>query len=313
MSLPVYHEAVKQFKPKVYTEMARVAVRNGQAPALRVWSALRAMDRTGCGIVGKRELRAFQRAFAVSDADLRYADAISAGVFFQISTHYIEYRSLEHVCVALGVKPGRVHTIELADLRTVQRFKASCYAAWLSGDEPKNISRKNLVELWNHSEDTLRRWERARNISVAHNVGRLNSAQLGTTTEPGPAWDYIPRDDRPAQEGNCYTWTDRHGVTYFRSVNSYQAFTAKAPRGMARKVARRINAQRQAGAVCGGATTDVRRAFYDLSLQPANYQMTPGPCLIYAGEIVANSKGIYSVWDFSQQRPVSRAFAFWQG
>ena len=288
-------------------------MRSGRGAALRIWTALRAMDRTGSGIVGRKQVRDWQRVFAVSDADLRYADSISQSIFFTIHTHYLEYRSLESVCVALGVKPGRVHTIAVADLRTISRFKAACYAAWLSGDKPKQISRKNLVELWQHGEDTLRRWERQHSVAVVENTGRVTPAQMGNAMEPGPAWQHIPRDDRPSREGNVYTWTDRQGRVCFRTVNSYQSFTPKAPRGMVRKVTRRLNAQRLKGADCGGATDGVIRAFYDLSKEPKNYQLTPGACLIYADEILVTSKGAYSVWDYSAQRPVSRAFAFWQG
>lgn len=299
MSLPVYHEAVKQFKPKVYTEMARVAVRNGQAPALRVWSALRAMDRTGCGIVGKRELRAFQRAFAVSDADLRYADAISAGVFFQISTHYIEYRSLEHVCVALGVKPGRVHTIELADLRTVQRFKASCYAAWLSGDEPKNISRTKLCELWNHSENTLRNWERAQRIDVTYNAIDVTD-HVGTIFSPGVAYSApIPRDDRPEREGYIPMWRNREGRVFVRTVNSYMGHRPEAPRGMARRVNRSVNAAW--GLVSGKA---IEQVFYTPT-ELNHALMKRGTCYVDGDTIISTSRSLYSVWNFSTMRPVN--------
>ena len=299
--------------PKIYTELSREAIRNGQAAALRIWVALRTMDRTGCGIVGRKELRSFQRVYAVSDADLRYADSVSQNVFFTIHPHYIEYRSLEFVCVALKVNPGRVHSIRLADLRTISRFKAACYSAWLAGDAPKQISRAKLNELWNHGGDTLRRWERATGVAVVANVVELTPEQMGTATEPGPAWQNIPRDDRPDQEGKTYTWTDRHGRTFYQTVNSYQSFTPMAPRGMVRKVTRRLNAQRQKGADSGGATVDVQRAFYDLRKEPANYQLTPGACLMFADQILTTDKGIHSVWSYSSSRPVSRAFAFWQG
>lgn len=298
---------------KVYTELSREATRTGRAAALRVWVALRAMDRSGSGIVGRKELRSFQRVFDVSDGDLRYADAQSAGAFFTIYTDRIEYRSLYAVCAALGVKPGRVHELQPADLRTVGRFKAAVYAAWMSADEPKQISRKNLAKLWNHGDDTLRRWERATGVAVVANVVELTPAQMGTATEPGQAWQHIPRDDRPNQEGNAYTWTDRSGRTFYRTVNSYQSFTPKARRGMVRKVVRRLNAQRSTGADSGGATDGVIRAFYDLRKEPTNYQLTPGACLLFTDKILTTERGVHSVWQYSAQRPVSRAFAFWQG
>lgn len=298
---------------KVYTELSQEAIRTGRAAALRVWMALRAIDQDGRGIVSRADLRAWQRAYSISEAELRYAETQGAGIFFILYPNRIEYRSQYLVCVALGVKPGRVHELRPADLRTIGRFKAACYAAWLSGDEPKQISRKNLARLWNHGEDTLRRWERQTGVAVVANVVEVTPEQLGTSTAPGPAWQHIPRDERPDREGQVYTWTDRYGRTRYHTVNSYQAFTTKAPRGMSRKVTRRLNTQRQKGAVSGGATDDVQRAFYDLRKEPSNYQLTPGACLLYTEQIVTTGRGVFAVWRFSQKRPVSRAFSFWQG
>ena len=298
---------------KVYSELSREAIRTGRAAALRVWVALRAMDQDGRGIVSRADLRAWQRAYSISDAELRYADTQSAGLFFALYPSRIEYRSQYLVCVALGIKPGRVHELRPADVRTIGRFKAACYAAWLSGDDPKQISRKNLVDLWNHGEDTLRRWERQMGVAVVANVVEVTPEQLGTSTAPGPAWQHIPRDERPDREGQVYMWTDRLGRTFYRTVNSYQSFTPKRPRGMSRKVVRRLNAQRQKGADSGGATDDAQRAFYDLRKEPSNYQLTPGTCLLSDEQIVTTARGVFAGWRFSRQRPVSRAFSFWQG
>lgn len=285
--------------PKIYTELARESVRTGRAAAYRVWTAVRAMDKGGCGIVSRVDLRRWQRVFAVSDADLRYADSQSAGMFFTIHKHIIEYRSLEHVCVALGVKPGRVHTIQIADLRTVQRFKAACYAGWLSGDEPKQISRRKLVELWGHGENTLRNWERAQRIDVTYNAIDVTD-HVGSVLMPGAAFSApIPRDDRPEREGYIPMWRDREGRVFVRTVNSYLGHRPEAPRGMARRVNRSVNAAR--GLVSGKA---IERVFYG-SMDMNHVLKTRGTCYVDAGEIVSTSSALFSVWDFSTVRPVN--------
>lgn len=274
-------------------------MRSGRGAALRIWTALRAMDRTGSGVVGRKQVRDWQRVFAVSDADLRYADSISQSIFFTIHTHYLEYRSLESVCVALGVKPGRVHTIAVADLRTISRFKAACYSSWLSGDEPKHISRAKLCELWNHSENSLRRWERAQRIDVTYNAIDVTD-HVGGVLTPGAAFSApIPRDDRPEREGYIPMWRNREGRVFVRTVNSYMGHRPEAPRGMARRVNRAVNAEW--GLVSGKAITKV---FFN----PAEMNHTlkvRGTCYTDKDEIISTSSALYSVWQFSTMRPVN--------
>lgn len=301
--------SIQSHKPKVYTELARVAIQRGLAAPLRLWVAFRAMDSAGCGIVARSSLRAFQRVYAVTDADIRYAANLS-GVFFDVLDNRIEYRSLESVCVALGVKPGNVRALEFSDLRTVGAFKSACYAAWLSQDTSKQISRKNLTALWNHGEDTLRRWERARGVAVVANVVDITD-HVGTDAQPGSAWRHIPRDDRPSHEGNVHTWTDRNGRTWFQTVNSYQGFTPATPRGQSRKVTRVVNAMSK-GADNGGAT-ETRHIFYDAKQLPDNYQLIAGDCLHSTGDVHVNSRNVLSVWMYSTKRPVSRAYALLHG
>jgi len=289
---------------RTYIELNAHALAQGMDGVYRLWLLARSLDSEGRGIVSKDALLTAMHGFGLNRLHLRRAKLHpKSTAFFSFHKHKLEYRSLEAVCLALGVIPGRSINIPTQSIANTEAFRATLYAAWMAGHDDLHISREKLSKLFNISADTQRRWERLIGVDVAYNVVEL-APQNEQTAEP-----YLPRDYRLSpsdREDRCYTWVYK-GKTYYRTVNGYQArFLERARLGNVRKVTRRVHSALPD--VDHGVGTR-RRVFFSSRTTPDNYQEQPGASMRNQGRAVDLPQGVSALWSFHPWRPVTRKAA----
>ena len=267
----------------------------------RLWLLARALDSDGRGVIGLEDLLKAMQCFDLNRLHLRRAKLHpKAYVFFSFHEAKIEYRSLEAVCLALCVIPGRSVYLPAECIASTEDFRANLYAAWIAGHDDLHISREKLSQRFNVSQDTLRRWEKLTGVEVTYNVVEV-AAQDEQKAEP-----HIPRDYRLTptdREDRCYTWTYK-GKIYYRTVNRYQAlFLERGRLGNVRKVTRRVHATKPDDNLGVGTR---RRVFFTERTLPANYQEQPGISIRDKRIVVDLPQGVSSLWLFSPWRPVTR-------
>lgn len=287
---------------RTYIELGRHVLAEKLDGMYRLWLLARALDRDGRGLVGLPDFLAAMSANGLNRSHLRRAcKHPKSSAFFTLHANRIEYRSLEAVCLALGVMPGRSIYIPLASITGIETFRATLYAAWIAGHDALQISRDKLSELFQASADTQRRWEKLAGVTVAANIVEI------TPGEERAAAPHIPKDMRLDDRlGRSYTWTYQ-GKTYYRTVNRYQASRLeRAPLGNVRKVTRKLHAAKPD--VDHGVGTR-RRVFFTARTIPSNYQEMPGASIRDRRKTVDLPQGASSVWRFHPWRPTTRRIA----
>lgn len=289
---------------RTYIELNAHVIAQGLDGVYRLWLLARSLDQEGRGVVSLEALLATIQRFGLNRLHLRRAKLHpKVTSFFSFHQCKIEYRSLEAVCLSLGVAPGRSVYIPAKATANLEEFRATLYAAWIAGHDDLHISREKLSNRFNISPDTQRRWEKLLGVEITANVVEV-APQDEQTAEP-----HIPRDHRLApfdREDRCYTWKYK-GKTYYRTVNRYQVqFLERARLGNVRKVTRRVHAALPDEDHGVGTR---RRVFFSPRTTPDNYQEQPGASMRDQGRTVALPQGVSSLWSFNPWRPVRRKVA----
>lgn len=287
-----------------YAELNRYVIAAGLTAPYRIWLLCRLLDGDGRGVVSLDALRTALHALGLGRRILpRLQQLPEHTIFLTFLADKVEYRSLESVCITLGVVPGRSVMLPAAVLRTMEDFRAHLYAAWIGGQDSLLISREKLEGLFNVSADTQRRWERLTAVLVTYNVVQVDPA------DENAAAAHIPRDARLSGDrlDRSYTW-QYQGSTYYRTVNRYQAPQMQRGRvGNVRKVAKAV---RRVKPVDDHGDGTRRRIFFDRRTTPAGRQHKPGASLRATGRRITTDRGSSNLWHFSRWRPVTRREAF---
>ncbi|MCB0085086.1 MAG: hypothetical protein KDE47_29300 [Caldilineaceae bacterium] len=289
---------------RTYTELNRHVIAAGLTAPYRIWLLCRSLDTDGSGVVSMDALRTAMEALGLGRRILpRLRERSDYSHFLTFHSHKVEYRSLESVCKALCVEPGRIVMIPAASLSGLESFHAQLYAAWIGGQDSLLISREKLEGLFNVSADSLRRWERLTGVLVTYNVVEVDSA------DEGLAAAHIPQDARLEGDrlGRSYHW-EYQGGTYYRTVNRYQAPQIRRGRvGNVRKVAKAVRCVKPVEDHGDGTR---RRIFFDRRTTPAGRQHKPGASLHATGRRITTDRGSSNLWQFSRWRPVTPREAF---
>lgn len=289
---------------RTYIDLNAHVIAEGLDGLYRLWLLARALDNDGRGVVGLDALLMAMQSVNLNRLHLRRVKLHpKARLFFSFHKTKIEYHSLEAVCLALGIPPGRSIYIPIASVTSTEEFRATLYAAWIAGHDHLHISRDKLAGIFQTSPDTQRRWEKLVGVKVTFNV-----VEVDPQDEPA-AEPHIPKDDRldPFDRlDRRYTWQYK-GKTYYCTVNRYAApHLERARLGNVRKVSRRVYAalpDEHHGVGTG------QRVFFTLRTTPDNHQEQPGASIRYKGIAVDLPQGVSSLWRFHPWRPVARKIA----
>lgn len=288
---------------RTYISLNAHVVAQGLDGIYRLWLLARSLDPDGRGVVGMDALLAAMQSFNLNCLHLRRVKLHpKATLFFSFHKHKLEYRSLEAVCLALGITPGRSVYIPATSMASTEEFRAMLYAAWIAGHDDLHISREKLSALFGVSADTQRRWEKLAGVDVTYNIVEV------APPDEQSAEKHIPKDSRLGERlDRRYIW-EYKGKIYYRTVNRYQApFLERARLGNARKVTRRVYAALPDD--YHGVGTG-RRVFFTRRTLPENHQEQPGASMRDTGRAVDLPQGISSLWGFHPWRPVARKVAF---
>ena len=119
---------------RTYIELNAYVIDQGLDGIYRLWLLARSLDQEGRGIVGVAAFLAAMQGFGLNRLHLRRVKLHpKSTAFFSFHKHKLEYRSLEAVCLALGVTPGRSIYIPAASIASTEAFRATLYAAWIAG------------------------------------------------------------------------------------------------------------------------------------------------------------------------------------
>ena len=289
---------------RTYIDLNAHLIAAGLDGPYRLWLLARALDPDGRGVVHLAALLATMQRFGLNRLHLRRVKLHpKANLFFSVHPTKLAYRSLEAVCLALGVAPGRSIYIPAASIASTEAFRATLYAAWIAGHDHLPISRAKLAGLFKTSQDTLRRWEKLAGVEVTYNVVEV------LPQDEQAAQPHIPQDARLAPFDRLdrrYTWTYK-GKTYYRTVNRYAApHLARARLGNVRKVTRSVHAANPDGDHGVGTR---QRVFFTARTTPAHYQEQPGASLRDQGQAIALPQGVSTLWRFHSWRPTARPAA----
>src|SRR5215213_9682574 len=178
---------------RTYIELNAHVIAQGLDGVYRLWLLARSLDQEGRGVVSTQALLSAMQRFDLNRLHLRRAKLHPKSTsFFSFHQSKIEYRSLEAVCLSLGVVPGRSVYIPTEAITSVEEFRATLYAAWIAGHDELYISREKLSNRFHISPDTQRRWERLLGVEITANVVEVAPPDE-QTAEP-----YLPRDHRLA-------------------------------------------------------------------------------------------------------------------
>ena len=291
-----------------YTELNCFIIAAGLTGPYRLWLLCRSIDSDGCGVISLESLRAAMAAAGLSPRILsRVRQLPQTRHFLTFHPDRIEYRSLEGVCTALGVVPGRSVFIPVSCLGRMEDFRAALYTAWIAGQDEPHISREKLSGLFNVSAHTQRRWERLTGVHVTYNVIEV------ATGDQEVAEAHIPKDARLDDRlDRSYSW-EYQGSLYYRTVNQYQAPDfVRGRTGNTRKVAKAVRCSALPVYEHGDGTKQSgpqRRVFFTRKATPANYQETSGASVRNTNRVISTSRGSSRVWRFSRTRPVARSEA----
>ncbi len=287
---------------RTYAELNRHVIAEGMDGIYRFWLLARSLDPDGRGVVGLPAFLEAMQGFGLNRLHLRRAMMHpKARLFFSFHQSKLEYRSLEAVCLSLGVTPGRSVYIPAESIASTEAFRATLYAAWIAGHDDLHISREKLTAFFKVSADTLRRWENLAGVEVTFNVVEV-APQDEQAAEP-----HIPRDSRLDERlDRRYTWKYK-GKTYYRTVNRYHAPNLERARlGNVRKVTRRVHASLPDENHGVGTS---QRVFFTERTTPGNYQEQPGASMRDKGKAVDLPQGVSSLWRFHPWRPVAKKSA----
>lgn len=210
-------------------ELARLAIRRGEARPFWLWCIARALDRRGAGWVYLDDLLAAASAQDDRLSERQFARAVRAGASLRFWTRSRQRRRGERdfrrrlyyaSYARLAERLTDPDNTNLPGERQVvvplrwETFEAHCYAAWLTARiharrghrEELPISRQSLGDLFGVSVPTLLQWEASADIRAVPNY-----VQTHETT---------PGDDVPAHATVYQTAGGALRPTW-RTVNSY--------------------------------------------------------------------------------------------
>ena len=284
---------------KSYAELNRHVLQTGQTAPYRLWLLLRSCDPAGSGLVGKRQLLAAMAECGLGGRILRrVVQDPNSSIFFSVDKHRVFYRSLESVCLALGVEPGRPVLLPLECVSGMEAFRAHLYASWFAA-LPRGcamISRERLSQLFGVSEDTQRRWEACSGLVVDFNVVEVQS------DDENAAESRIPRDNRLDDRlDQTYAWYYR-GCLYYRTVNCYSApEICRGAVGNTRRIGRVVRSVEPVDV--HGDGTRRERVFFHRRVASSNYRI--GDCIEATGYQCNPPQGRSGLLRFSRFRPAA--------
>jgi hypothetical protein len=241
-------------KLKLYSLLARTAIRDGLTLPLRLWHVCRALDRDGRGWV---TLAGLLDAWPQSRRTVRTILRRGVGLFWHIpknnrrgvpaSKQRIHLNSLESVCLALATEPGDAIWLDWKQAVNVKSFRASCYAAFFVKE--RTIARSTLEKLYGKTSQTLRNWEKKARIAKVRNVARASVHDIVDLALSGQRLG-IPSQDRKG------VWKSG-GYMFWQLPSSYTCELQRAAKP--RKTA---SAVRHALSYCGVAGERFYRVFW---------------------------------------------------
>jgi hypothetical protein len=223
---------------KIYGSLCTAAISQRHDSSLRLWHLAKMIDEPGSGVVSDLALRDVISAnIGTSKRHVRrlLTRAQELGWLTPITRHHGEQvwllASLERVSRSLGVTPSQGALIPAQQLRKLKTWRGAAWAAFLGGRPGKRhmpITRKTLARLSGIDERSQRNYQQSsRMITARRNIAISNYpvAMLeGIQDVQG----------RPAfKVGRCVGW---------QLPNSYTARVDLAPRGMARRISKKLSA-----------------------------------------------------------------------
>ena len=222
---------------KIYGSLCTAAISQRHDSALRLWHLARMIDSPGSGVVDYTVLMdVIGRYISTSARHIRrlVAEAEALGWLEKVQRrngeHVVLITSLERLSLSLGVSPSQGALIPAQQLRKLKAWRGAAWAAFLagrSGRRERPISRRVLEKLSGVDARSQLNYERAskvirsrRNIAIT----RLSSDKLDGVI------DVEGRSAFPV--GRWLGW---------QLPNSYSVRVDLAPRGMARKVCKRLS------------------------------------------------------------------------
>ena len=246
------------YNVRVHVELGRHAIKTGAVLPLRMWLLLRYLDADGRGVVGRQHFLDMLRFHGLSQAHLRTAvnrqrALYDADVFFTVSHDKVEYRSLEAVCSALQVAPGRSVYLPVTFFRQLGTLTAHLYAAWHSVSDDRVISRATLTDLFGASPMQQWRWEKIAGVEKSPTVAPVAEEDMEAATRFFDADDRQHKEQDDAISGFLFV---RDGELWRRLPNRYTAYYARGNQGRGRKAAKVAHAAAKRASIAAGGLDD---------------------------------------------------------
>lgn len=207
-------------------------MRAKQEAPYRVWLLARAMDTTGKGVVGIRDLGAFCETEHVCTREaLARVIRSGSGSYWHAGSGGLCYVSLFKLCDALETRPGRPIWLDADVLRNTRRFRAALLQSWIGSG--RTISRATMAKLSGKCDSTvgdyLRRKPTRTRAVVLDNA--LTIANLWQSVRPVKDYEALRAEDK-----RWFITVIGHKPTLCqRMPNTYLAMFASAAVGQARK------------------------------------------------------------------------------
>lgn len=213
---------------KIYPRIGVEAIRRRVDRQYRFWVLLRAIDVGGSARIPIETARAIlvEDLQVMSRSSFQRALKSPSTGFYNTSRAFIYLRSLQRVAEALETIPGNPVLIDIQHTCKIGRFRAEVLAARFPRQNSLShpISLQRLADMCGMTTRTVWSYLRRAGVVVQHNA-------LASTLPP------VPPDAERAQEG----WYRAGRQMRKRLPNSYYHGDCEvAPRGMARRVAKRI-------------------------------------------------------------------------
>ena len=227
---------------KLYPDPAQAAVKAGDEAVFRVWAICRdviTQQGTG-GWIAIDDVLAILAAIGLSRTAWYHLLTDSAfPVYFSVDPQAprIFLTGLEAVCVHYGCTPHtRPVYVPLAQFHRLRTFRAAVHAAQFDGNS-RFIGRKHMQDLSGISPSAQRRYEAETDVEVTPTF----VFAYADTADNLP----IPDSMAEAQGWNFgYTLPSGDEVYRWQNVNSYRTPDRNsAPRGMAKKITKCLNAR----------------------------------------------------------------------
>lgn len=209
----------------VEPELGRLAIKNWEAPAFRLWCIGRDITRrgNGSGVITRQALWEMVRAYKIPMTRRHFNRLLKGGegLFWRAHEEQLYLRSIIKVARDLYDKasveqddPNRpgAYPVYLDPSGSLEHWEARLYAGWITHRSQKHeltIARETLSGLFGRTENTLRHWEASRLkrlIRVEANHAQCPDAghyhpylpehaqpYLTWAQTPNGTWDYVPR------------------------------------------------------------------------------------------------------------------------